>query len=100
MKTIYLDEDFCCHVTNPDCTLMAIETDEFDNFCDSYIECHRYIPSGESWTSPDGSVFVGEMISPYRDCSEAEEEQRDYERQLIAEYETLIDELYSEVTAE
>lgn len=100
MKTVYLDEDFCCHVANPDCTLKAVETDVFDTFCDSYIECHRFVPLGEVWNSPDGTAFEGEMFSPCKDCSEFEEDQRAYERQQLAEYEALINELFAEVAAE
>lgn len=66
MKTIYIDADFMCHITN-DGTMTAIETDYFDGKCNTFIEGYRFIPTGKSWTRPDGVVFHGEMISPWKD---------------------------------
>lgn len=97
MKTIYIDQDYRCHAANPDGTLRGVETDAFDGKCDAYIEGYRYIPAGESWTREDGAVFAGEMIAPAVDYAELDDVQRDY---MLAEYETLINELYSEVAAE
>ena len=37
MRTIYIDADFKCHVTN-DGTMAAVETDFFDGKCDAYVE--------------------------------------------------------------
>ena len=79
--TIYIDTDFKCHVSDPDGTMTAIETDFFDGKCDSYIEGYRFVPAGESWTRQDGEVFHGEMIAPWRDWRELDEAQRDYERE-------------------
>ena len=84
--TIYIDTDFKCHVSDPDGTMTAIETDFFDGKCDSYIEGYRFVPAGESWTRQDGEVFHGEMIAPWRDWRELDEAQRDYERE---QYETM-----------
>lgn len=84
MKTIYLDAEFKCHVTN-DGTMTAVETDAFDGKCDAFIEGYRFVPSGESWTRADGAVFHGEMISPWKDYAELDEAQRAYERQLLDE---------------
>lgn len=66
MKTIYIDSDFKCHVSN-DGTMTAIETDFFDGKCDAYIEGYRFVPYGESWARSDGVVFHGEMIAPWQD---------------------------------
>ena len=98
MKTIYLDSDFKCHVAD-DGTMTAVETDFFDGKCDAFIEGYRFVPHGCSWTREDGKVFQGEMISPWKSYAELDNAQREYERQLLAEYEALIDELYTEVTA-
>lgn len=84
MKTIYIDSDFKCHVTN-DGTMTAVETDAFDSKCDAYIEGYRFVPEGESWTRADGVVFHGEMISPWKDYTELDNAQREYERQLLKE---------------
>ena len=99
MRTIYIDSDFRCHVSN-DGSLTAVETDVFDGKCDAYIEGYRFVPNGEIWTREDGTEIHGEMVSPWKPYSELETAQRAVERQMLAEYETLINELYSEVTAE
>lgn len=85
MRTIYIDSDFKCHVTD-DGTMTAVETDFFDGKCDVYIEGYRYVPSGKTWTRFDGVVFHGEMITPWRPYMELDSAQRNYERQLLAEY--------------
>ena len=64
MKTIYLDSDFCCHITN-DGTMTEVETDVFDGKCNAYIEGFRFVPSGETWVRSDGEVFHGEMVAPF-----------------------------------
>lgn len=79
MKTIYIDSDFKCHVTN-DGTMTPVETDFFGEKCDAYVEGFRLVPAGESWTREDGEVFVGEMIAPWRDYSELDDAQRAFER--------------------
>jgi hypothetical protein len=85
MKTIHIDSEFKCHITN-DGTMTAVETDFFDGKCDTLIEGYRFIPSGESWTRADGAVFHGEMIAPWKDFAELDKAQREYEKQLLAEY--------------
>ena len=91
---IYLDSDFKCHVSD-DGTMTAVETDFFDGKCDAYIEGYRFIPSGSVWTRPDGAVFTGEMVAPWRDWQELDEAQRAYERErlatIIVENKALID---------
>lgn len=78
---IYIDNDFKCHVSNPDNTYTAVETTAFDGKCDSYIEGYRFVPAGESWTRQDGVVFTGEMIAPWRDWQALDAAQRAYERE-------------------
>ena len=81
MKTIYVDSDFKCHITN-DGTMRSVETDYFDGKCDTLIEGYRFVPAGESWTREDGVVFHGEMVSPRKPFSELDRAQREYEREL------------------
>ncbi|MDO5546446.1 MAG: hypothetical protein Q4F81_11630 [Eubacteriales bacterium] len=83
--TIYIDTDFKCH-TNPDGSYIAVETDFFAGKCAAYIEGYRFIPAGAEWTRPDGVVFHGEMVAPWKDWQRLDDAQREYERQLIAEY--------------
>lgn len=94
MKTIYIDSDFKCHVTD-DGTMKAVETSFFDGKCDAFIEGYRYVPAGESWTRSDDVVFTGEMIAPWKDYSELDAAQRTYERALLAQYEVQQNELNS-----
>lgn len=96
--TIYIDSEYKCHVAD-DGTMKAIETDAFDRKCVAYIEGFRFVPAGESWTREDGVTFTGEMVAPWKPYSELDASQREHEKVLLAEYEALIDELYSEVTA-
>ena len=89
MITIYIDSNYCCHTTNPDGTYTVIETDIFDGKCDAYIEGYRFVPSGSTWTRPDGTVFKGEMIAPWKPYSELAAAQQQYERdqdELVAAY--------------
>ena len=85
MKTIYLDSEFKCHVTN-DGTMTTVETNAFDGMCDAVIEGYRFVPSGESWTRDDRKVFYGEMISPWKPYSELDATQRKYELAMLAQY--------------
>lgn len=66
MKTIYIDSEFKCHITN-DGTMTSFETDFFDGKCNTFIEGYRCIPIGSSWTRADGTVFNGPMYSPWKD---------------------------------
>ena len=86
MRTIYIDNDFKCHAENTG-GLVAIETESFDGKCVSFIEGYRFVPEGETWVRDDGVSFAGEMISPWKDYTELEAVQREYERQMLAEYE-------------
>lgn len=65
MKTIYIDEEFKCHVENNG-DFTEIETDFFDGKCDEFIEGYRFVPHGCTWIREDGVSFTGEMISPCR----------------------------------
>lgn len=82
--TIYIDNNYRCHISNPDGTLTAVETDAFDGKCAAYIEGYRFVPAGAAWTRPDSVTFAGEMIAPWRDWLELDEAQRAYEREQLA----------------
>lgn len=92
MRTIYLDADYKCHTSN-DGTMVSVEVDFFDGMCNEYIEGHRYVPINESWTREDGTVFHGEMLAPWKDLSELDNAQREYERRLLADYESALAEI-------
>ena len=80
MKTIYIDSDYKCHLTDYG-TMTAVETDCFDGICDAMVAGYRFVPAGHSWTREDGEVFEGEMIAPWKPWEELDEAQREYERQ-------------------
>ena len=90
--TIYIDTDYKCH-TAPGPGLTAVETTAFDGKCDTYIEGYRFVPGGKTWVREDGAVFTGEMIAPWKPWQVLEEAQREYERQLVAEYEAALQEI-------
>ena len=82
---IYIDPEFKCHTTNPDSSFQEIETDFFIDKCNAFIEGYRFVPNGESWIREDGTVFDGEMISPWKDYTQLEIAQQQYERTMLAQ---------------
>jgi hypothetical protein len=82
MRTIYIDSDFKCYVTD-DGSMITIETSFFDNKCNTFIEGYRYVPSGKSWIREDGVEFFGEMVSPWKPYSELDSAQREYKKQKL-----------------
>lgn len=94
MKTIYIDSDFKCHITNETGTYTSVETEIFDGKCDAYIEGYRLVPAGENWTRPDGVVFKGEMAAPWTDYTELDRAQRAYEREHLVDAENALAILY------
>lgn len=98
MKTIYIDNDFKCHVID-DGTMTAAETDFFDGKCDAFIEGYRFVPNGESWTRFDGVVFYGEMIVPWKDYNLLAAAQAQYEldqEELLTDYQAELQAAYQE----
>ena len=97
--TIYIDSDFKCYTETAD-GLTAVETDYFDGKCAAYIEGYRLVPAGASWTRPDGVVFRGEMVCPWKPWRELDAAQRAYEQEQLeslsaqnAEYEAALSEI-------
>ena len=78
MRTIYLDSDFKCHVSD-DGTMTAVQIDFFEGKCNTFIEGYRYVPKDENWKRFDGVVFQGEMIAPWKPYSELLSAQEEYE---------------------
>ena len=78
MRTIYIDSDYRCHVTN-DGTMTAVETDFFDGKCDTFVE-------GYCYDTRNGYV----QIYPVKPFSELDAAQREYERKLLEEYEAAL----------
>ena len=98
---IYIDSEYRCHVTNDD-TMREVETDFFDGKCTEFIDGYRFVPSGETWTREDGTVFTGEMIAPWKDYEQLVMCQSVYERMLAqqADMQAALDAIYGGVTDE
>ena len=56
MKTIYLDSEFMCHVTDGG-TMTEVQTEAFDDLCNNAIELMRFVPYGKTWERSDGSLW-------------------------------------------
>lgn len=77
--TIYIDNDYKCYVSAAD-GRRAIETNEFDGKCKTYIEGYRFVPAGEKWIMPNGIFFSGEMKAPWKDYDYLQTAQEAYEQ--------------------
>ena len=89
---IYIDDEFKCHTQAAD-DLTAVETDFFDGMCAAYIEGYRFVPAGEIWTAADGTVYPGEMITPWKPWAELDAAQRAYEREQAAALEAALSDI-------
>lgn len=98
MKTIYIDSEFKCHVTSGK-GLTLVETDAFDNKCNTYIEGYRFIPAGQTWTRADGVIFSGEMMAPWKPWDELDAAQREYEREQYTALLSKLSEVYENADA-
>lgn len=63
---IYIDTNYMCHAETAE-GRREFDVPFFDGKCSAFINGHRYVPSGETWTRADGVEFKGEMISPATD---------------------------------
>lgn len=87
--TIYIDDDYKCHVSGDD-TRRAFDVPFFDGKCSEWIESYRFVPEGETWMRGDGEVFKGEMVTPWKDLSNAYAAQADYLAQQNRQYEAAL----------
>ena len=90
--TIYIDDDYKCYVSDVE-GRRAVETDFFDGKCPEWIESYRFVPEGETWTREDGEVFKDEMVTPWKDLSEAYTAQTAYLERQNAQYEAALTEI-------
>ena len=89
---IYINGDFKCHVSAAE-GRREIETGFFNGKCPEWIESYRFVPEGETWTREDGEVFKGEMVTPWKDLSEAYTAQTAYLERQNAQYEAALSEI-------
>lgn len=90
--TIYIDSDYKCYVSAAE-GRRAIETNEFDGKCPEWIESFRFVPADDTWTREDGEEFRGEMVTPWKDLSEAYAAQAAYLTAQNAQYEVALTEI-------
>ena len=90
--TIYIDSDYKCYVSDAE-GRRAVETDFFDGKCAEWIESYRFVPEGETWMRGDGEVFKGEMVTPWKDLSEAYTAQTAYLERQNKQYEAALSEI-------
>lgn len=90
--TIYVDSDYKCHASATD-GCRAAETSLFDGKCPEWIESFRFVPAGETWVKPNGEMFRGEMVSPWKDLGEAYAAQAAYVTAQNAQYEAALTEI-------
>lgn len=81
MRTIYIDEECKCHVTN-DGSMRVVETAFFDGKCNEFIEGYRFIPD-RVFCMIDGEEFYGLMIAPWKDYNELALAQSQYELEQL-----------------
>lgn len=87
MRTVYIDSEYKCHPVD-DGTMTAVETDFFDGKCDEFIEGYCYGTSKGYLT-----------IYPWRNYSELETAQREYEKERMADMENALEILLGGETA-
>lgn len=85
---IYIDPNtFHCYVEQDD-KKTRIPHDEpcFNGKCKTFVEGYCCVPVGYNWTDIDGTVHPGGVVFPWKNYNELDAAQREYERQLLAEY--------------
>lgn len=76
---IYIDSDYKCSTASAE-GRREFDVQFFDGKCSAFVEGYRYVPAGETWTRTDGAVFVGKMISPWKDYNILAAAQAAYEQ--------------------
>ena len=90
--TIYIDNDFKCHVSGDD-TRRAFDVPFFDGKCVEFIDSYLFVHEGDTWMREDGEVFKGEMVTPWKDLSEAYTAQTAYLERQNKQYEAALNEI-------
>lgn len=79
---IYIDTEYHCHTTNPANNLREVEHEFFNGKCVTFIEGFCY---------DDSKGYL--IIYPWKPYSELEVAQREYEKQLVTDYESALTEI-------
>lgn len=99
MRTIYVDGDYKCHVSNDTSDYIAVDTDFFDGKCDQFIEGYRFIPKDCEWVDTTGKTFKGLMAVPWKPFEELDKTQLEYEYNLLSEYSSAMSEIEVAISA-
>ena len=81
MRVIYIDSESKCHTYNNG-AMAAIETDFFDNKCDTFVEGYCYEVKGNETA-----------IYPWKPYDELDSAQREYEQALILDMQNALNKL-------
>lgn len=76
---VYVDNEYHCHITKPDGTFREVEDPFFDNKCQTFIEGYCY---------DDSKGYA--QIYPWKDYTELDTAQREYEREILADAENAL----------
>lgn len=95
---IFIDKEFRCHVENS-IGRTPVDVPMFDGKCAAYIEGYKYIPAGETYTTEDGNVYIGEAMFPFKSYNALElaQEQSEMDDELVASLMDEIEELCIEI---
>ena len=94
MRTVYLDSNFMCHAVN-DGAMQAVETEAFDSLCEGALACYRFVPSGQTWTRPNGRVIHGPFIQAVNESAPIQRQYEFDEAAYLVELGSLIEDLYN-----
>lgn len=95
MKTIYLDSNYMCHISNNG-TMQEVQTDIFDSMCEKAIECYRFIPEGQVWKKTETITLHGPFIQAVTESSLIQQQYEIDDDKYTQELGALIDEIYNE----
>lgn len=87
--TVYIDSEYKVHLESAE-GYVEVSSAFFDRLCPELAEAYRFVPANESWIRSDGEVFSGEMIASYKDIRQYDVIQREYERNLLTQYEAAL----------
>ena len=86
---VYIDSEYKVHLGSAE-GYVEVSSAFFDRLCPELAEAYRFVPANESWIRSDGEVFSGEMIAPYKDIRQYDAIQREYEQNLLTQYEAAL----------
>lgn len=80
---IYIDNENKCHVANDGTMTETLAPSVFVGKCPAFIEGYVFIPRATE--EINGEIYGNGLLYPWKDYSELDAAQRQYERELIAD---------------